>query len=157
MDRYQRANQMMGETGYSKGIHPQSMELDRRPGGIIVGQWVHLMELRLSCFLVKETYRRPRGDSLPRHLVWLHPCCCNTRLSSLKTWRCGEQTLAPSLTLTHWRTTYSPLVFVGCLVVHPSPPPWSLTPLGPLTLGLVSAALLPLCFTFSCFCAGNAI
>ncbi|XP_029698775.1 nebulette-like [Takifugu rubripes] len=36
MDRYQRANQMMGESGYGKGIHPQSMELDRRPGGIIV-------------------------------------------------------------------------------------------------------------------------
>ncbi|KAM8731719.1 LIM zinc-binding domain-containing Nebulette-like [Acanthopagrus schlegelii] len=36
MERYQRANQMMGEAGYSKGIHPQAMEMDRRPGGIIV-------------------------------------------------------------------------------------------------------------------------
>lgn len=40
MERYQRANQMMGEAAYSKGIHPQAMELDRRPGGIIVGQCV---------------------------------------------------------------------------------------------------------------------
>ncbi len=39
MERYQRANQMMAEAGYSKGIHPQGMEMDRRPGGIIVGQW----------------------------------------------------------------------------------------------------------------------
>lgn len=38
MERYQRANQMMGEAGYSKGIHSQGMEMDRRPGGIIVGQ-----------------------------------------------------------------------------------------------------------------------
>lgn len=38
MDRYQRANQMMGEAAYGKGVHPQAMELDRRPGGIIVGQ-----------------------------------------------------------------------------------------------------------------------
>lgn len=38
MERYQRANQMVGEAGYSKGIHPQAMEMDRRPGGIIVGQ-----------------------------------------------------------------------------------------------------------------------
>uniref|UniRef100_A0A671XAX4 SH3 domain-containing protein n=1 Tax=Sparus aurata TaxID=8175 RepID=A0A671XAX4_SPAAU len=36
MERYQRANQMIGEAGYSKGIHPQAMEMDRRPGGIIV-------------------------------------------------------------------------------------------------------------------------
>ncbi|KAG7231370.1 hypothetical protein INR49_012210 [Caranx melampygus] len=36
MERYQRANQMMGEAGYSKGIHSQSMDMDRRPGGIIV-------------------------------------------------------------------------------------------------------------------------
>ncbi|GAA6218063.1 nebulette isoform X6 [Lates japonicus] len=36
MERYQRANQMMGEAGYSKGIHSQGMEMDRRPGGIIV-------------------------------------------------------------------------------------------------------------------------
>ncbi|XP_035511063.1 LIM zinc-binding domain-containing Nebulette-like [Morone saxatilis] len=36
MERYQRANQMMGEAGYSKGIHPQAVEMDRRPGGIIV-------------------------------------------------------------------------------------------------------------------------
>ncbi|XP_044032017.1 nebulette isoform X2 [Siniperca chuatsi] len=36
MERYQRANQMMGEAGYSKGFHPQAMDLDRRPGGIIV-------------------------------------------------------------------------------------------------------------------------
>uniref|UniRef100_A0A673AXD1 SH3 domain-containing protein n=1 Tax=Sphaeramia orbicularis TaxID=375764 RepID=A0A673AXD1_9TELE len=36
MERYQRANQMMGEAGYNKGIHPQAMEMDRRPGGIIV-------------------------------------------------------------------------------------------------------------------------
>ncbi|XP_013883003.1 nebulette isoform X4 [Austrofundulus limnaeus] len=36
MERYQRANQMIGEAGYSKGIHPQAVELDRRPGGIIV-------------------------------------------------------------------------------------------------------------------------
>ncbi|XP_045900090.1 LIM zinc-binding domain-containing Nebulette-like isoform X3 [Micropterus dolomieu] len=36
MERYQRANQMIAEAGYSKGIHPQGMELDRRPGGIIV-------------------------------------------------------------------------------------------------------------------------
>lgn len=38
MERYQRANQMMGEAGYSKGIHPHVTEMDRRPGGIIVGQ-----------------------------------------------------------------------------------------------------------------------
>ena len=38
MERYHRANQMMGEAAYSKGIHPQAMEMDRRPGGIIVGQ-----------------------------------------------------------------------------------------------------------------------
>lgn len=38
MERYQRANQMMGEAGYNKGMHPQGMEMDRRPGGIIVGQ-----------------------------------------------------------------------------------------------------------------------
>ncbi|RVE59116.1 hypothetical protein OJAV_G00201250 [Oryzias javanicus] len=36
MERYQRANQMMGEAGYSKGLHSQGMEVDRRPGGIIV-------------------------------------------------------------------------------------------------------------------------
>ncbi|MEQ2162133.1 hypothetical protein GOODEAATRI_016673, partial [Goodea atripinnis] len=36
MERYQRANQMMGEAAYSKGIHPQGVEMDRRPGGIIV-------------------------------------------------------------------------------------------------------------------------
>ncbi|XP_034416019.1 nebulette isoform X1 [Cyclopterus lumpus] len=36
MERYQRANQMMGEAGYGKGTHPQAMEMDRRPGGIIV-------------------------------------------------------------------------------------------------------------------------
>ncbi|XP_034427557.1 nebulette isoform X31 [Hippoglossus hippoglossus] len=36
MERYQRSNQMMGEAGYGKGIHPQVMEMDRRPGGIIV-------------------------------------------------------------------------------------------------------------------------
>ena len=38
MERYQRANQMIAEAGYSKGMHPQAMEMDRRPGGIIVGQ-----------------------------------------------------------------------------------------------------------------------
>uniref|UniRef100_A0A8C2XVG1 SH3 domain-containing protein n=1 Tax=Cyclopterus lumpus TaxID=8103 RepID=A0A8C2XVG1_CYCLU len=32
MERYQRANQMMGEAGYGKGTHPQAMEMDRRPG-----------------------------------------------------------------------------------------------------------------------------
>lgn len=38
MERYQRANQMIGEAGYSKVIHPQQgLEMDRRPGGIIVG------------------------------------------------------------------------------------------------------------------------
>uniref|UniRef100_G3NA44 Uncharacterized protein n=1 Tax=Gasterosteus aculeatus TaxID=69293 RepID=G3NA44_GASAC len=36
MERYQRANQMMGEAGYGRGPHPQAMETDRRPGGIIV-------------------------------------------------------------------------------------------------------------------------
>ncbi|XP_023181896.1 nebulette isoform X10 [Xiphophorus maculatus] len=36
MERYQRANQMMGEAAYAKGIHPQAVEMDRRPGGIIV-------------------------------------------------------------------------------------------------------------------------
>ncbi|CAK6979893.1 LIM zinc-binding domain-containing Nebulette-like [Scomber scombrus] len=36
MERYHRANHMMGEAGYSKGMHPQAMEMDRRPGGIIV-------------------------------------------------------------------------------------------------------------------------
>lgn len=41
MERYQRANQMIGEAGYSKGLHPQQgLEMDRRPGGIIVGQSV---------------------------------------------------------------------------------------------------------------------
>lgn len=33
MDRYQRANQMTSEAGYGK-----NMDMDRRPGGIIVGQ-----------------------------------------------------------------------------------------------------------------------
>ncbi|KAI9516591.1 hypothetical protein NQZ68_013647 [Dissostichus eleginoides] len=36
MERYQRANQMIGEAAYGKGMHPQGMETDRRPGGIIV-------------------------------------------------------------------------------------------------------------------------
>ncbi|XP_056155270.1 nebulette isoform X2 [Lampris incognitus] len=36
MERYQRANQMIAEAGYNKGIHPQVVEMDRRPGGIIV-------------------------------------------------------------------------------------------------------------------------
>ncbi|XP_028289843.1 nebulette isoform X2 [Gouania willdenowi] len=36
MERYQRANQMMAEAGFSKGMHPQGAESDRRPGGIIV-------------------------------------------------------------------------------------------------------------------------
>ncbi|XP_035475376.1 nebulette isoform X20 [Scophthalmus maximus] len=36
MERYQRSNQMMGEAVYGRGIHSQSMDMDRRPGGIIV-------------------------------------------------------------------------------------------------------------------------
>uniref|UniRef100_A0A1A8LYJ8 Nebulette n=1 Tax=Nothobranchius pienaari TaxID=704102 RepID=A0A1A8LYJ8_9TELE len=36
MERYQRANQMIGEAGYGRGMHPQAVEMDRRPGGIIV-------------------------------------------------------------------------------------------------------------------------
>ncbi|KAJ0059896.1 hypothetical protein NL108_015224 [Boleophthalmus pectinirostris] len=36
MERYHRANQMIGEAGFSRGTHPQSADMDRRPGGIIV-------------------------------------------------------------------------------------------------------------------------
>ncbi|XP_055086281.1 nebulette isoform X7 [Periophthalmus magnuspinnatus] len=36
MERYHRANQMIGEAGFSRGTHSQSVDMDRRPGGIIV-------------------------------------------------------------------------------------------------------------------------
>ncbi|XP_034045379.1 nebulette isoform X4 [Thalassophryne amazonica] len=36
MERYHQANQMVGEAGYNKRIHPHGTETDRRPGGIIV-------------------------------------------------------------------------------------------------------------------------
>lgn len=136
MDRYQRANQMMGEAGYSKGLHSQSMELDRRPGGIIVGQWVHLWDL-------------------PVHATRFHvvPGQFNSALSSLKTWRCGGQTPAPSLTWTLWRMTFSPLAFVGCLVVHLRPLPQYLHLCDPLPSTHSDPTTTPgsLCVHFVCF------
>uniref|UniRef100_A0A3B5B6R0 SH3 domain-containing protein n=1 Tax=Stegastes partitus TaxID=144197 RepID=A0A3B5B6R0_9TELE len=42
MERYQRANQMMGEAAYSKGIHPQAMEMDRRTEEPVVGDTSNL-------------------------------------------------------------------------------------------------------------------
>ena len=44
MDRLQRSNHMMMEAGY-KGVHPQGVEMDRRPG-IIVGKEQPGFELR---------------------------------------------------------------------------------------------------------------
>lgn len=45
-----------------------------------------------------------------------HCFCPNLVPSCLKTWRCGGQTQAPSLTLTLLRTTFSPKASAGCLV-----------------------------------------
>lgn len=85
--------------------------------------WVSWLESSDRCMVVSWWRGRISHVAFVSHITWFGcinvvPMQFNTRLSFLKTWRCGGLTPAPSLTLTHWRTTYSPLVFVGCLVVH---------------------------------------
>lgn len=67
MERYQRANQMIGEAGYNKGMHPPGMEMDRRPGGIIVGQChstltkrVCMNRMRSLLFSVTAVYQQEK-------------------------------------------------------------------------------------------------
>uniref|UniRef100_A0A3B4AXM2 SH3 domain-containing protein n=1 Tax=Periophthalmus magnuspinnatus TaxID=409849 RepID=A0A3B4AXM2_9GOBI len=68
MERYHRANQMIGEAGFSRGTHSQSVDMDRRPGApVLPGAYQQVAQQQQYGYMHQTSLSSVRSVTSPPH------------------------------------------------------------------------------------------